>query len=120
MDHADLSSQITLIEPLTERELDVLRLMAEDLSIPAMAERLVLAPTTVKWYTQQIYGKLGIHEPGQKRRQAVARALGLLEVEKTLPGGLVTACPCRRRHSSVGRARSTPSPRCWRIPACGW
>jgi predicted ATPase/DNA-binding CsgD family transcriptional regulator len=88
MDHADLSSPITLIEPLTGRELDVLRLMADDLSNPEMAERLVLSPTTVKWYTQQIYGKLGIHEPGQKRRQAVARAraLGLLEVEKTRAG----------------------------------
>jgi predicted ATPase/DNA-binding CsgD family transcriptional regulator len=88
MDHADLSSPITLIEPLTDRELDVLRLMADDLSNQEMADRLVLSPTTVKWYTQQIYGKLGIHEPGQKRRQAVARAraLGLLDVEKTPAG----------------------------------
>jgi ATP/maltotriose-dependent transcriptional regulator MalT len=69
MDHADLSSSITLIEPLTDREIDVLRLMAEDLSNQEMADRLVLSPTTVKWFTQQIYGKLGIHEPGQKRRQ---------------------------------------------------
>jgi predicted ATPase/DNA-binding CsgD family transcriptional regulator len=88
MDHADLSSSITLIEPLTDRELDVLRLMADDLSNQEMAERLVLSPTTIKWYTQQVYGKLGIHESGQKRRQAVARAraLGLLEVEKTPAG----------------------------------
>ncbi len=88
MHHADLSSPIALIEPLTERELDVLRLMTDDLSIPVMADRLVLAPATVKWYTQQIYGKLGIHEPGQKRHQAVARAraLGLLEADKTPAG----------------------------------
>jgi DNA-binding CsgD family transcriptional regulator len=72
MDHADLISTISLIEPLTDRELDVLRLMAEDLTVQAMADRLVLSSTTVKWYTQQIYGKLGgIHAPGQKRRQAV-------------------------------------------------
>jgi hypothetical protein len=45
MDHADLSSPITLIEPLTDRELDVLRLMAEDLSTQEMAERL-LSPAT--------------------------------------------------------------------------
>jgi hypothetical protein len=38
-----------------------------------MAERLYLSPATVKWYTRQIYGKLGIHEPGQKRRQVVVR-----------------------------------------------
>jgi DNA-binding CsgD family transcriptional regulator len=88
MDDADLSSPIVLIEPLTGRELDVLRLMTDDLSIPAMADQLVLSPSTVKWYTQQIYGKLGIHEPGQKRRQAVARAraLGLLEADKTPAG----------------------------------
>jgi predicted ATPase/DNA-binding CsgD family transcriptional regulator len=88
MDHADLSLPVPLIEPLTDRELNVLRLMADDLSISAIADRLVLSPSTVKWYTQQIYGKLGIHEPGQKRHQAVARAraLGLLEVEKTPAG----------------------------------
>jgi predicted ATPase/DNA-binding CsgD family transcriptional regulator len=88
MDDADLSSPISLIEPLTGRELEVLRLMADDLTISAVADQLVLSPATVKWYTQQIYGKLGIHEPGQKRRQAVARAraLGLLEVERTPAG----------------------------------
>jgi predicted ATPase/DNA-binding CsgD family transcriptional regulator len=88
MDHADLTPAIRLIEPLTGRELDVLRLMADDLSNQEMAEQLVLSLSTVKWYTQQIYGKLSIHEPGQKRHQAVARArtLGLLEVEKTRAG----------------------------------
>jgi hypothetical protein len=35
MDHADLISPITLVEPLTDRELDVLRPMADDLSIHA-------------------------------------------------------------------------------------
>ncbi len=106
MDHAELSSSIPLIEPLTERELDVLRLMAEDLSIQAMADRLVLAPATVKWYTQQIYGKLGIHDPGQKRRQAVARAraLGLLEADKTPAGRPRYSLPVQTT-SFVGRRR---------------
>jgi ATP/maltotriose-dependent transcriptional regulator MalT len=88
MDHADLNSSISLVEPLTDREMDVLRLMADDLTHQQMAERLALSSTTVKWYTQQIYGKLGIHASGHKRHQAVARArtLGLLEVEKTPAG----------------------------------
>jgi predicted ATPase/DNA-binding CsgD family transcriptional regulator len=88
MDHADLNSAIPLIEPLTTREEEVLRLMADDLTNQQMAERLVLSPTTVKWYTQQIYGKLGIRAPSRKRHQAVARAraLGLLEIEKTPAG----------------------------------
>jgi WD40 repeat protein/DNA-binding CsgD family transcriptional regulator/tRNA A-37 threonylcarbamoyl transferase component Bud32 len=66
-----------LIEPLTDRELDVLRLMAEGLSHGEIAQKLVLAVTTVKWYAQEIYGKLGV----SSRRQAVVvgQRLGLLE-----------------------------------------
>jgi ATP/maltotriose-dependent transcriptional regulator MalT len=106
MDHADLSSSIALIESLTDRELDVLRLMADDLSNQEMAERLVLSPATVKWYTQQIYGKLGIEESGQKRRPAVARAraLGLLEVERTPAGRPRYSLPVQTT-PFVGRAQ---------------
>jgi WD40 repeat protein/DNA-binding CsgD family transcriptional regulator/tRNA A-37 threonylcarbamoyl transferase component Bud32 len=66
-----------LIEPLTDRELDVLRLMAEGLKHGEIAQKLVLAESTVKWYAQEIYGKLGVNS----RRQAVAvgQRLGLLE-----------------------------------------
>jgi LuxR family maltose regulon positive regulatory protein len=59
-----------LIEPLTARELDVLRLVANGLSNQAIAERLVLSIGTVKWYTRQVYGKLGV----QTRTQAIVRA----------------------------------------------
>ena len=85
MDHL---AHPTTIEPLTAREQEILRLLASNLTARAIANHLHLSPTTVKWYTQQIYGKLGIEREGQKRRHAVARArsLGLLEAGKT-PGG---------------------------------
>jgi LuxR family maltose regulon positive regulatory protein len=59
-----------LIEPLTARELEVLRLIAEGLTNRQIADRLILALGTVKWYTTQIYGKLGV----QNRAQAIRRA----------------------------------------------
>ena len=65
-----------LVEPLSERELEVLRLLAAGLSNREIAAELFLAVGTVKKYTSNIYGKLNVH----KRTQAVARAreLGLL------------------------------------------
>jgi predicted ATPase/DNA-binding CsgD family transcriptional regulator len=59
-----------LIEPLTERELEVLHLIATGLTNQQIADRLVVAVGTVKYYTAQIYGKLGVHS----RTQAVAQA----------------------------------------------
>jgi LuxR family maltose regulon positive regulatory protein len=65
-----------LIEPLSERELEVLQLIAEGLTNPEIASRLFLSLHTVKAHTHNIYGKLGVHN----RTQAVtrARALGVL------------------------------------------
>ncbi len=65
-----------MLEPLTERELEVIQLIAEGLSNREIADQLVLAPSTVKVHTRNIYGKLGVH----RRTQAVTRAreLGLL------------------------------------------
>jgi LuxR family maltose regulon positive regulatory protein len=65
-----------LIEPLSERELEVLQLIAEGLTNPEIASRLFLALNTVKTHSSNIYSKLGVHS----RTQAVARAraLGLL------------------------------------------
>jgi predicted ATPase/DNA-binding CsgD family transcriptional regulator len=64
-------------DPLSQRERDVLALLAEDLPDRQIAERLVIAYTTVKWYNRQIFNKLGV----DTRQQAVQRAreLGLLE-----------------------------------------
>ncbi|MBC7871274.1 MAG: AAA family ATPase [Chitinophagaceae bacterium] len=68
-------------EPLTERELDILGLIAEGLSNSEIAEKLVLSVETVRWYAKQIYSKLGVHS----RTQASIRArdLGVLSGEST-------------------------------------
>ena len=65
-----------LVEPLSERELEVLRLIAEGLSNQAIASRLFIAEGTVKRHINNIYGKLQVGS----RTQAVAvgRELGLL------------------------------------------
>jgi len=65
-----------LVEPLTAREIELLRLVAAGLSNQEIAEKLVIAVGTVKAHTASIYGKLDV----RSRTQAVARAreLGLL------------------------------------------
>jgi LuxR family maltose regulon positive regulatory protein len=65
-----------LIEPLSERELEILQLLAEGLTNPEIATRLFLSLNTVKVHARNIYGKLNVHN----RTQAVARSqeLGLL------------------------------------------
>jgi LuxR family transcriptional regulator, maltose regulon positive regulatory protein len=65
-----------LVEPLTEREEQLLRLVATELSPVEIAERLCLSPTTVRTHIRNIYGKLDAHS----RFEAVVRAreLGFL------------------------------------------
>ncbi|MBE2197427.1 MAG: LuxR family transcriptional regulator [Anaerolinea sp.] len=69
-------TQQPLIEPLSERELEVLHLVAQGLSNRQIAARLVLALDTVKGHNRRIYEKLQV----QRRTEAVARAraLGLI------------------------------------------
>jgi LuxR family maltose regulon positive regulatory protein len=59
-----------LIEPLSERELDVLRLLGSDLDGPDIARELVVSLNTIRTHTKNIYGKLGVNN----RRAAVHRA----------------------------------------------
>jgi LuxR family maltose regulon positive regulatory protein len=65
-----------LIEPLSERELEVLRLLQSDLDGPSIARELTVSLPTVRTHTSNIYSKLGV----TNRRAAVRRAgeLGLL------------------------------------------
>ncbi len=69
-------SRQPLIEPLSQRELDVLRLLNSELSGPEIADELVVALSTVRTHTKRIYGKLNVNS----RRAAVKRAaeLGLI------------------------------------------
>ncbi len=60
----------TLPEPISERELEVLRLLASGMSNPEIASELVVAVSTVRTHCKSIYGKLGVH----RRWDAVQRA----------------------------------------------
>ncbi len=77
-----LNIMADLVEPLTKRELEILSLLGAGRSNAEIAASLSLALSSVKWYAQQIYTKLGV----ENRRQAVARAaeLGLLDHPKHL------------------------------------
>ena len=71
---ADL--ELIPIESLSQRENEILALLAENQSNRRIADELVLSINTIKWYVRQIYAKLGV----SNRQQAVtqARELGLL------------------------------------------
>ena len=63
----------SLTEPLSQRELEVLQLIAQGLSNREISERLFLALDTVKGHNRRIYGKLLV----QRRTEAVAKARSL-------------------------------------------
>jgi ATP/maltotriose-dependent transcriptional regulator MalT len=73
----DRASSGELLEPPSDAELAVLRLMATDLSIREIGERLFLSQNTIRSHTRALYHKLGVHT----RADAIARAtaLGLLK-----------------------------------------
>jgi LuxR family maltose regulon positive regulatory protein len=70
------AQELDWIEPLSEREMEVLELIAEGLTNQDIGDRLYLSLNTVKVHTRNIYGKLDVNS----RMQAAARArdLGLL------------------------------------------
>lgn len=106
-----------MTEQFSERELEILRLMAEGQSNREIADRLIVSPETVKWYNKQIFARLG----SANRGQAVARAreMGLLDGpdtagqpasgHKRLPSQLTSFIGRRREVAEVadllGRAR---------------
>ena len=70
-----------LVDPLSERELEVLRLLGSELDGPAIARQLVVSLNTVRTHTKHIYTKLGVNN----RRAAISKAhqLGLLAGSRT-------------------------------------
>ena len=70
-------AQSSLVEPLSSREIEVLRLIDQGLSNMEIANRLTLAQSTVKTHINNIYSKLEV----QTRVQAIKRGqeLGLLD-----------------------------------------
>ena len=67
---SDQAARERLVDPLSPRERDVLRLLLSELDGPAIARELVVSLNTVRTHTKNIYAKLGV----TNRRAAVRRA----------------------------------------------
>jgi LuxR family maltose regulon positive regulatory protein len=65
-----------LIEPLSDREFEVLALIAEGFSNQEIANQLIISLRTVKWHSSNIYGKLAVKNRTETASRA--RALGIL------------------------------------------
>ncbi len=63
-------SHPTLVEPLSAREVEVVRLMVEGLTYNDIAQRLVISVNTVRYHVKGLYSKLGV----SSRAEAIARA----------------------------------------------
>lgn len=70
------SSKPSLSETLTNREIDIIALLAQRMTNKEIAKKLFISPLTVKKHSMNIYGKLSV----KSRRQAVdrAKALGII------------------------------------------
>jgi LuxR family maltose regulon positive regulatory protein len=76
VDQLALARSQLLLDPLSERELEILQLIATGMSNRDLAEELVVTVGTVKWHLNNIYSKLAV----RSRTQAVAKAreIGLI------------------------------------------
>lgn len=64
-------------EPLSERELEILRALAQSMSNKRIAQALGISPETVKWHLRNVYAKLGV--VGRDDAVASARGMGLVQ-----------------------------------------
>ena len=90
-----------LIEPLSERELDVLRLLATDLDGPDIARGLMVSLNTMRTHTKNIYAKLGVNS----RRAAVRRAEELNLLPRTRSRRPLTAVHGSQLRAPTGHPR---------------
>ncbi|MEE9217137.1 MAG: LuxR C-terminal-related transcriptional regulator [Anaerolineales bacterium] len=76
-------SKSPMVEPLSQREREIIDLLADGLTNREIADRLFLSYETVKWYNKQLFGKLGV----SNRTQAAAKAqeLGLQGDQQPAP-----------------------------------
>ena len=82
LDDSDTASEAALSASaaanlLKRREIEILRLLAKGLSNREIAAQLILAPSTVKWYLSEIYGKLGV--VNRTQAEIRAREMALLD-----------------------------------------
>ena len=68
-----------LVDPLTDREREILALLAQRLTDKEIAQALVISPMTVKRHASTIYNKLQVN----RRREAVAEAIRLARCKAT-------------------------------------
>jgi LuxR family maltose regulon positive regulatory protein len=73
---AEPQGQTALVDPLTERELEVLRLIASGLKYEEIAARLVITINTVRFYVKEIYSKLNVNN--RTKAIELARQLKLI------------------------------------------
>jgi LuxR family maltose regulon positive regulatory protein len=78
----DTPTRQGLIEPLSERELEVLRLLSSDLDGPDIARELTVSLNTLRTHTKGIYAKLGVNS----RRAAVRQAAELNLLSRSRDG----------------------------------
>ena len=74
-DEAQVEHLQPLVDPLTEREMDVLKLLAQDLTNREIALQLVISPHTVNFHLKNIYTKLHVHGRRQADDVKVAQRL---------------------------------------------
>src|SRR6266516_6158223 len=80
------------LEPLTKRELQILRLLDQDLTNKEIARQLVVTPGTVKVHTTNVYRKLSVNN--RRAGVTLSKALGLLATDQaTTPHLLLSWFP---------------------------
>ena len=96
----------TWMERFSEREIEILRLLAEGLSNREISQELALSPETVKWYNKQLFSKLGV--TSRTRAAAAAAEYGLLKTPEPRagdPGAVRRSNLPAQVTSYVGRTR---------------
>lgn len=60
-----MATNVKISEPLTDRELQILRLLAQGQSSTKIAEALELSPSTIMWYRKRLHLKFDVHSTAE-------------------------------------------------------